>query len=103
MPLPLLIFDTNVVMDIWLGRDADQAALLVQLAESAKVELFLPEFVLIEFRGTALRWIREQRTVLDRSVRPFISEWARSKPLGEAADDKGGVRFDTAFSKALRL
>ena len=80
-------------MDIWLGRDGDQAVLLVQLAETAKVELTLPEFVLIEFRGTALRWIREQRTALDRSVRPFISEWARSKSLDQAADDmRGGAK-----------
>ncbi len=93
MPIPLLIFDTNVLMDIWLGRDGDQAVLLVQLAETAKVELTLPEFVLIEFRGTALRWIREQRTALDRSVRPFISEWARSKSLDQAADDmRGGAK-----------
>lgn len=93
MPQPLLIFDTNVVMDIWLGRDGDQAVLLVQLAEAAKVDLILPEFVLIEFRGTALRWIREQRTAIDKSVRPFLSEWARSSPLGQAADDiRGGAK-----------
>ncbi|WP_441292334.1 PIN domain-containing protein [Sorangium sp. KYC3313] len=74
-------------MDIWLGRDGDVAVLLVQLAEAGKVELILPEFVLIEFRGTALRWIREQRAALDSSVRPHAKAWARSKPLGEAADD----------------
>ncbi len=92
MPPPLLIFDTNVVMDIWLGRDGDQAVLLVQLAEAKKVELILSEFVLIEFRGTALRWIREQRAALDSQVKPLAAAWARSKPLGEAADDiRGGA------------
>ena len=92
MSPPLLIFDTNVVMDIWLGRDGDEAVLLVQLAETGKVELSLPEFVLIEFRGTASRWIREQRAVLESSVRKHVREWGRSKPLGEAADDmRGGV------------
>jgi len=92
VPLPLLIFDTNVVMDIWLGRDGDQAVLLVQLAETGKVDLILPEFVLIEFRGTAFRWIREQRAALESNVRKHVREWARSKPLGEAADDvRGGA------------
>lgn len=90
MPPPLLIFDTNVVMDIWLGRYGDQAVLLVQLAETTKVELILSDFVLVEFRGTALRWIREQRAALDSNVRRFAAEWARSKPLGEAADDMRG-------------
>jgi hypothetical protein len=90
VPPPLLIFDTNIVMDIWLGRDGDQAVLLVQLAESAKVELVLPDFVLVEFRGTALRWVREQRAALDSKVRPLAAEWGRSKPLGEAADDMRG-------------
>jgi len=84
---PLLIFDTNVIMDIWLGRDGDQAVLLVQLAETGKVELFLPEFVMIEFRGTASRWIREQRAALESNVRKHVKEWGRSKALGEAADD----------------
>lgn len=85
--LPLLVFDTNVLMDIWLGRDGDQAVLLVQLAEAKKVELALPEFVLIEFRGTALRWIRDQRAALNENVRRVAAAWARSKPLDEAADD----------------
>jgi hypothetical protein len=49
----LLVFDTNVVMDIWLGRDGDEAVLLLTLAENRRVDLVVPDFVLIEFQGTA--------------------------------------------------
>ena len=84
---PLLIFDTNVVMDIWLGRDGDEAALLLALAEQRKLDLTIPEFVLIEFQGTARRWIRDQRTRLMSTVRSSAREWARSNKLSDGADD----------------
>lgn len=85
-PLPLLIFDTNILMDIWLGRANAQAVLLVELAEEKKVELKIPEFVLIEFRGTALRWIREQRATLE-VMRKHLNEWGRTQALGVVADE----------------
>jgi predicted nucleic acid-binding protein len=83
---PLLVFDTNVLMDVWLGRDGDQAILLVQLAESGKVELVIPEYVMREFRGTALRLIREERAKLDSQVRAPAKSWSRSGVLGEGAE-----------------
>jgi hypothetical protein len=88
----LLIFDTNVVMDIWLGRDGDQAVLLLTLAEQHRLDLVIPEFVLIEFQGTARRWVRDQRSRLGSSVRASANEWGRSNKLGDGADDiRGGA------------
>lgn len=81
---PLLVFDTNVLVDVWLGRDNDQAVLLVKLAEDGRVELLVPEYVLIEFRGTATRWIRDERERLNSSVRRAANEWVRSQELGSA-------------------
>jgi hypothetical protein len=86
MSLPLLIFDTNIVMDIWLGRANAEAVLLVDLAEEKKVELKIPGFVVIEFRGTALRWIREQRATLE-VMRKHLNEWGRTQALGVVADE----------------
>ncbi len=59
--LPLLVFDTNILMDIWLARDRNDAVLLVVLAEAHRVELALPDYVLHEFRGTAIRWTRDEK------------------------------------------
>jgi predicted nucleic acid-binding protein len=85
MALPLLVFDTNILLDVWLGRDNDQAVLLVELAETNRVELFVPEYVLIEFRGTALRWVRDE-TVRVQTIRGAAKEWGRSQELGTAAE-----------------
>ena len=83
----LVIFETNVVMDIWLGRRGDQAVLLVTLAEAGRLDLVIPEFVLIEFQGTARRWVRDQRARLEQDVRGSANEWVRSNVLSNAADD----------------
>lgn len=82
---PLLIFDTNVLMNIWLSRD-EQSMLLVELADEGAVELVLPEFVLIEFRGTALRWLREQRALLDNNIAAPLKSWKRSALLEAATE-----------------
>jgi predicted nucleic acid-binding protein len=82
---PLLLWDTNVLMDVLLGRDGDQAVLLLDLAESGVLDLVVPEFVLIEFRGTALRWIRDEKARLDQKVRSTANEWQRSSYLDSAA------------------
>jgi hypothetical protein len=82
---PLLIFDTNVLMNIWLSRDT-QSALLVELAEQRVVELVIPEFVLVEFQGTARRWLREQRAVLDTNVAAAVNAWKRSRRLEAATE-----------------
>jgi predicted nucleic acid-binding protein len=83
----LIVFDTNVVMDIWLGRDGDDAVLLLTLAEQRRIELVVPEFVLIEFRGTARRWVRDQRARLADNVRTRAHEWGRSNKLDDGADN----------------
>jgi hypothetical protein len=83
--LPLLVFDTNIVMDVLLDRDRNEAILLVELAEAKRVELAVPEYVLMEFRGTALRWLRDEIERL-HGVRRSANEWARSRELGKPAD-----------------
>ena len=84
--LPLLVFDTNILMDVLLGRDGNEAALLVELAEATRVELAVPEYVLMEFRGTALRWVRDELERLS-GIRRSVNEWARSRDLGPSADE----------------
>jgi hypothetical protein len=86
MTSPLLVFDTNILLDVWLGRDNDQAALLVRLAENGRAELVVPEYVLVEFRGTALRWVRDE-LARAQTMRRGVNEWARSVELGTAADE----------------
>jgi hypothetical protein len=100
----LLLFDTNVVMDIWLGRDGDQAVLLLGLAEAGRLDLVVPEFVLIEFQGTARRWVRDQRNRLTTAVRAPAKEWGRSNKLGEGADDirAGANKVATALDELER-
>jgi predicted nucleic acid-binding protein len=83
---PLLVFDTNILMDILLGRNGDAAVLLVKLAEQGVVELAIPEYVLFEFRGTALRWIGSERERLV-GVRQAANEWSRSQELNGPAEE----------------
>ncbi|HEX8436928.1 PIN domain-containing protein [Archangium sp.] len=85
--LPLLVFDTNILMDIWLGRDGNQATLLLELAEEKRIELVVPEYVLLEFQGTALRYVQGEKAKLGQQVRPVVNGWLRSKALGEEAAD----------------
>jgi PIN domain len=96
----LVVFETNVVMDIWLGRRGDQAVLLVTLAERGRLDLVIPEFVLIEFQGTARRWVRDQRACLADKVRANANEWGRSNRLDNAADDirAGANRLHAALA-----
>jgi len=83
---PLLVFDTNILVDVLLGRDGASAVLLVKLAETHRASLVLPEYVLHEFRGTALRWIRSERTRLHQ-VRQSAKEWSRTQELDGPADN----------------
>ncbi|MEX1366147.1 MAG: PIN domain-containing protein [Nannocystaceae bacterium] len=85
-PRAVLIFDTNILVDIWLARDGNESVLLLQLAEEGIVDLVLPEYVLIEFRGFALRWLRDERAKLEQRVRTLAREWGRSDDLDEGAD-----------------
>lgn len=73
---PLLVFDTNILMDFLLQRGAQETPLLVELAEKGQVDLVIPQYVLFEFRGTALRWIGAERVRL-QSVRQAANEWKR--------------------------
>jgi hypothetical protein len=100
----LLVFDTNVVMDIWLGRDGDDAVLLLTLAENHRVDLVVPDFVLIEFRGTARRWVRDQRARLQDKVRSSANEWGRCEKLGDGADDirAGANKVESALQALER-
>ncbi len=82
--LPLLVFDTNILMDVLLRRDGAAAVLLVELAEKRRLELVVPEYVLFEFRGTALRWIRGERERL-AAVR-------KAAKGGERMDSVAGTR-----------
>ncbi|MBI2373301.1 MAG: DUF4935 domain-containing protein [Deltaproteobacteria bacterium] len=101
--LPLLVFDTNILVDVWLGRDGNESLLLLTLAESRAVELILPEYVLIEFRGTALRWLTSERTKLNQHVRAIATQWARSEELDEGAESiLAGARTIEARLNKLR-
>jgi predicted nucleic acid-binding protein len=51
--LPLVMFDTNVLFDYFLGRDPT-IVLLAQLSRR-QVTFRVPELVLFEFRGSTLR------------------------------------------------
>jgi predicted nucleic acid-binding protein len=100
---PLLVFDTNILMDLLLGRDGANAVLLVKLAEQRRVELVVPEYVLLEFRGTALRWVREERERLG-VVRRASNEWRRSQELDKPAEDIRSAAADVeARLKALQV
>lgn len=69
-----------------LRRDGEHAALLVELAELGRVDVVVPEYVVREFRGTALRWIRDERERTD-VVRNSANGWGRCFELGAPADD----------------
>jgi predicted nucleic acid-binding protein len=82
--LPLLIFDTNILIDLWTQRDEGTATTLVSLANT-KAEILVPEFVREEFRGTAHTWIKAER----RRVELFeknIASWKRPALLSAFAD-----------------
>lgn len=83
--LPLVVFDTNILMDIWLGRDENQALLLLKLAEQQSIELVVPQYVLLEFQGTALRHVQAETARLKQQVRPAATGWLRSETLGKGA------------------
>jgi|GEM_PF-1395450 len=98
-PLPLVVFDTNVLFDFFLGRDPD-VMLLAQLAGSA-VEFRVPEFVLMEFRGSVLKELGKKEEMLG-PVRALANELDRADSWMSAADHlRNGA--DLASSDILRL
>lgn len=85
MAKPLIIFDTNILMDILLKRRGDVATQLLFFAERDELELAVPEFVLFELRGTALRWIKQEQERL-KGVQSALNEWKRSGALSQDAE-----------------
>ncbi|WP_437497289.1 hypothetical protein [Sorangium sp. So ce1099] len=73
--LPLVMFDTNVLFDFFLGRDPE-VLLLAQLSRR-HVEIRVPEFVLMEFRGSILRELGRKEQALS-SVRQLAAELERA-------------------------
>jgi predicted nucleic acid-binding protein len=73
--LPLVMFDTNVIYDFFLGRDPE-VLLLAQLSRQ-QVEIRIPEFVLMEFRGSILRELGGKEQALS-SVRRLATELERA-------------------------
>lgn len=67
---PLLIVDTNFLMDLWLGRDdrrtdgQSAAGDLLALAKNGLVEIALFDFVLAEFEGTSRKFLSVMRSKL---------------------------------------
>lgn len=101
MNRPLLVFDTNVLMDLLLDRDGGQAVLLVTLAEAGHIQLTVPEYVLLEFRGTALRWARSE-TIRLNQLQSVSNEWGRSGELAApAAEIKAATQAVGAKLKGL--
>ncbi len=83
MPVPLLVFDTNLLLDFLFERDSIPA-LIVALAEQDRVDLRIPELVIAEFRGTAMRTTRDFRRDLNKVVE-LANQIGRCEPLGSTA------------------
>ncbi len=83
MPAPLLIFDTNLLLDFLFERDSIPA-LIVALAEQGRVDLRVPELVIAEFRGTAMRTARDFRRDLSRVIE-LANQIGRCDPLENTA------------------
>lgn len=81
---PLLVCDTNFLLEVLLEQDGNNASWLLQLAEQGQTELVVPEFVLSQFQGTARRKLREYRGRLAQQVQA-VNEWLRSNVLSSEA------------------
>ena len=91
--LPLLVFDTNVLMEILLDRDKGEARNLLELGEDKKSEIVVPEYVLFEFRGVASRWFRAEKEKLVL-MRRAANEWNRSEQMRETVSQLKAVVGD---------
>lgn len=83
---PLIVPETNILMDLWLGRDQDISNLLIPLAESKNIDLIVSEYTLLEFQGTALVWLQTSQRQ-NSEIRERLRDWRRTKLLGDTADD----------------
>lgn len=73
--LPLVMFDTNVLFDFFLGRDPD-IQLLVQTA-GHQIDIRVPELILLEFRGSILRELGQKQKAID-TARQLAKELDRA-------------------------
>jgi len=73
--LPLVMFDTNVLFDYFLGRDPDVH--LVATLSRRKLDIRIPEFVLLEFRGSILKELGAKERALG-DVRRLAAELDRA-------------------------
>jgi len=81
--LPLVMVDTNVLFDFFLGRDPE--ILLLAPLSRKYVEIRVPEFVLLEFRGSILRELGRIEDSLN-SVRRLANELERADHWMSGAD-----------------
>jgi predicted nucleic acid-binding protein len=81
--LPLVMFDTNVLFDFFLGRDPE--ILLLAGLSPQYVEIRVPEFVLLEFRGSILRELGKTENSLN-DVRRLAKELERADHWMSAVD-----------------
>lgn len=98
--LPLAVVDTNFLFDYFLGRDPD--VLLLAALSGKKVDILVPEFVLLEFRGSVLKELgRLQRSLQD--VATIAKELERADELTKGAGSlRAGVGVADGDIETLR-
>jgi predicted nucleic acid-binding protein len=111
---PLLVFDTNILLDMWTQQDKKQSELLVSLA-GTKAEIVVPEFVREEFRGSALTWVkREARRVelfkingkswkAPAGLAPYAAQIARMAEDAKASIDVLETNIDVIYDSIPRF
>jgi predicted nucleic acid-binding protein len=98
--LPLVIFDTNIIFDFFLGRDPD-VLLLAQLSRQ-QIEIRVPEFVLMEFRGSILKELGKKEQDLT-SVKKLAIELERADQWMSGVDSlRAGCELIAADISRLR-
>jgi hypothetical protein len=83
---PLVVVDTNILMDLWLSRDDAGSSPMLELAEEGGFDLVVAEYALREFQGRALLWLQAERAKLNQQVRAVINPWGRSRILKPATN-----------------
>jgi predicted nucleic acid-binding protein len=82
--VPLVMFDTNILFDFFLGRDPEILS-LVQSCRTKQVVIRVPEFVLIEFRGSILRELGKMEASV-QTMRSLAKEFERADHLSSGVD-----------------
>jgi len=81
--LPLVMFETNIIFDYFLGRDAD--VLLLSKLSQKQIEIKIPDFVLMEFRGSILKELGKKEYKLS-FVRQLANELDRADKWNNGTD-----------------